>query len=361
MISKAKAHPKQPIRLLVVDDSALTIEIVRRMLAGVPEIELVGAARSGQEALELFSQLDPDVICTDYHMPGMDGIELTSAIMGAKPKPILIVSASVQPDQTENIFRMLEAGAVDILAKPEGGMSMDYGSMGRDFVEKIKVLSGVKVMRRRALSQQVKVPPALLPQTAAFSEASSIVAIGSSTGGPQALERILRSLPKDFPLPIVCVQHITDGFISGLVGWLASTCKIGVTIARDGEEAKPGVAYFAPDDAHLEVNPHGRFELSPAPPVGGHRPSIDHTFSNVAKNYGASAVGVLLTGMGRDGAEGLLDIRRSGGFTIAQDEASSIVFGMPKRAVEIGAALAVLPLESIAWRLMQLKGQARHE
>ncbi len=361
MISKAKEYHKRPIRLVVVDDSALTIEIIRRMLANVPEINLVGAARSGMEALELINELDPDVICTDFHMPGMDGIELTKAVMLARPKPILIMSASVQADQTENIFRMLEAGAVDILAKPEGGMSMDYGAMAQDFVEKIKVLSGVKVMRRRFASQPLKDVPIVQTLGAELAENTSVVGIGSSTGGPQALECILRSLPKNFPIPIVCVQHITEGFILGLIDWLASTCKIRVTLAREGEEPKPGVAYFAPDGQHLEISRRGRFELSSEPHVGGHRPSVDHTFTSLAKNYGARSVGVLLTGMGRDGADGLLEIRRSGGFTIAQDEESSIVFGMPKCAIDIGAAEIVLPLDSIAWRLMQLKGNAKHD
>lgn len=361
MISKTKELKKTRTRLLVVDDSALTLEIVRRMLADVQEIELVGTARSGMEALELIKKLDPDVICTDFHMPGMDGIALTREVMAWKPKPILVMSASVQADQEENIFRMLQAGAVDILAKPNGGMTMDYGAMSQDLVQKIRILSGVKVMRRSPPSVSQSTPSSnLLSENEMAPAGSTIVGIGSSTGGPQALERILSGLPKDFPMPILCVQHITDGFINGLVGWLASSCKIAVKIAQQGEKPKSGVAYFAPDDLHLELDAGGRLDLTALHPVAGHRPSVDQMFSSIARIHGATGVGVLLTGMGQDGAVGLLRMRRAGAFTIAQDESSSIVFGMPKRAIEMGAVVTVLPLDSIAWRLMQIKGGPKH-
>jgi two-component system chemotaxis response regulator CheB len=174
-----------------------------------------------------------------------------------------------------------------------------------------------------------------------------IIGIGASTGGPQALERVLGHLPADFPLPLLCVQHIAEGFMHGLVTWLASCCRIRVGIAKEGAQPLSGTAYFPPDDRHIEIDDAGAFRCSSALPFGGHRPSVDIAFSSLARRYGAAAVGVLLTGMGSDGAQGMLDITRAGGLTIAQDEESSVVFGMPKRAIELGGARHVLPLDQI--------------
>jgi two-component system chemotaxis response regulator CheB len=242
---------------------------------------------------------------------------------------------------------MLEAGALDILAKPRGGLASDFGITAHDLIMKIKILSGVKVIGRRgATGKAVTQPIPPLPTLAAAS-APRIIGIGASTGGPQALERVLGQLPVDFPLPLLCVQHIAEGFMQGLVDWLASNCRIRVRTAVEGAQPLAGTAYFPPNDRHLEIDDAGTFRCSSALPVGGHRPSVDIAFSSLARRYGASAVGVLLTGMGQDGAQGMLDIAQAGGLTIAQDEESSVVFGMPKHAIELGAARRVLPLEQI--------------
>jgi two-component system chemotaxis response regulator CheB len=342
------------IRVLLVDDSPLAIEVIRRMLAAAPDIQEVGTASNGLEALALIPQVRPDVICTDLHMPKMDGLELTRAVMARFPLPILVLSVSVQATQERNIFQVIEAGAIDIMAKPRGGLESDSGIVAHDLITKIRILSGVKVFRRygaagKAVTQPIPPLPILAPASA-----PRIVGIGASTGGPQALEEVLRHLPGDYPLPLVCVQHIAEGFMQGLVSWLAGCCRIRVRTAVEGARALAGTAYFPPDDRHLEIDEAGTFRCSSALPISGHRPSIDIAFRSLARCYGAGAVGVLLTGMGQDGALGMLDIARAGGLTIAQDEESSIVFGMPKRAIELGAARHVLPLDQIGPALRRL-------
>ena len=334
------------IRVLLVDDSPLSIEIIRRMLATAPEIVIVGTASNGVEALKLIPQVRPDVICTDLHMPTMDGLELTREVMARHPLPILVLSVSVQAEQKHNIFEMIEAGALDILAKPRGGLQSDFGVTAHDLITKIRILSGVKVIaRRRAAGDAVatRTPPSL----AGPASPPRIIGIGASTGGPQALEQVLGHLPADFPLPLVCVQHIAEGFMQGLVGWLAGCCRIRVRTADEGAHPLAGTAYFPPDDRHLEIDDAGTFRCSSALPFGGHRPSVDIALSSLARKYRDAAVGVLLTGMGQDGAQGMLDIARARGLTIAQDEESSVVFGMPRRAIELGAARHVLPLDQI--------------
>lgn len=350
----AHAAPKR-IRVLLVDDSPLAIEIIRRMLATAPEIEVVHAASHGREALALVPQLKPDVVCTDLHMPVMDGLTLTRELMRLWPVPILVMSTSLQEAQRSNIFALLDAGALDVLAKPLGGLAQDFGVMAHELVRKIRILSGVKVFKRaHGAPGRVSVP--LRPDQVSVSQPLRIVGIGASTGGPKALETILRALPRNFPLPLVCVQHIARGFMSGLVSWLDASCEIRVMQAQVGMKPQPGTAYFGVDDRHLEIDPNGVFRCSDAMLMGGHRPSVDLCLSSLARHYGAQAAGVLLTGMGHDGAQGLLELARAGGFTIAQDEASSVVFGMPKRAIELQAARAVLPLSQIAEALLRLSG-----
>lgn len=354
MTPGAKPVEQRRIRVLLVDDSPIAIEVIRRMLSIAPEIHIVGAAGNGAEALELIPSLRPDVVCTDLHMPTMDGLRLTREVMAHHPLPILVMSTSLQPDQTANIFAMLEAGAVDILAKPRGGLESDFGVIAHDLIRKIRILSGVKVVRRRAASNpSTDVAPASV-STPKPASRPRIVGIGSSTGGPQALEAILGALPREFPLPLMCIQHIAPGFMQGLVTWLGNCCRIGVRTAAAGEAPQPGVAYFAQDSRHLELDECGLFRCSSSGPLDGHRPSVDLAFTSIARCHGPSALGVLLTGMGRDGAQGLLDIERAGGFAIAQDEQSSIVFGMPKAAIQLGVKPLVLSIEQIAPTLMRI-------
>lgn len=337
-------------RVMLVDDSPLALEILRRMLATAPDLEVVGVASDGLEALRRIPEVAPDVICTDYHMPGLDGLGLIREVMQRHPLPILVMSTSVQPGQQQNIFAMLEAGAVDILAKPAAGMGQVADGLTADLVEKIRVLRGVKVFRRRrpgGTSSEALPAAAMVP----VEGRPEIIGIGASTGGPQALEMILSALPRDFPVPLVCVQHMAPGFSRGLADWLAASCALKVVQPDAGTLPSRGHVYMAPEACHLEIDECGRFRHPALPPVHGHRPAVDVTFRSLARRFGNAAAGVLLTGMGRDGADGLLAIRRAGGQTMAQDEASSVVFGMPREAIRCGAAATVLGLDGIAARL----------
>ena len=346
--------PHSPIRVLLVDDSPIALHILQRLLSHSPDIQVAGTAANGGEALDLLPALNPDVICTDLHMPVMDGLELTRAVMSKQPRPILVVSVSVEAGSL-NVFRLLEAGAVDVYPKPRAILDADQEKLARELASKIRIVAGVHVFRRTGMATRIPSPqqPLSLPSRAPV----RMVAMGASTGGPQALREILSRLPAGFAAPVVCVQHIGSGFLPEMVAWLAEVTPLPVRQASQGEIPQAGVVYFAPDDAHLELDVGGRFVLSQAPPCDGHRPSVTVTMSAAARRFGVGAVGVLLTGMGRDGADGMKDIGAAGGVTIAQDEASSVVYGMPREAVAMGAAQHVLPLEQIAPALAALAGR----
>lgn len=345
------------IRVLIVEDSPIALTILKRILDQAPQIEVVGTARTGLEAIALIPQTQPDVICTDLHMPQMDGLELTTEVMTMNPRPILVISASVQEEDTQQIFRLLEAGAVDVFPKPTAGLIAGDRAFSQMLVNKIQVLAGVKVFKksRAALTHSRQATPES-PSVRKFNPRSrlKIVAIGASTGGPPALQALFSALPADFPLPIVCVQHISCGFLQGLIDWLSTSCLLPIQIAQPGEQPRSGQIYFPMEQQHLELDAKGRFICTSSPLVDGHRPSVTATFQSVARVYGKKAVGILLTGMGRDGAAGLLEMRQCGGLTIAQDEATSVIFGMPQEAIKLGAALKVLPIQAIAPALLEI-------
>jgi two-component system chemotaxis response regulator CheB len=337
--------------VLLVDDSLIALTILTRMLSTSPEIEVVGKARSGREALELIPRLQPAVICTDLHMPDMDGLELTKQVMARFPRPILVVSAAVQPEDTQNVFQLLEAGAIDILPKPRGGLTAAAPEVAQELVRKIKLISGVVALTRR---QRTRPELGLRQNGPSSPPRPRIVAIGASTGGPQALRTILAQLPADFPAPILCVQHISDGFLGGLVDWLANSCSMSMKIAQVGEQPTAGTIYFPQEGAHLEIDAAGKLQCSHKAPIDGHRPSVTATFKSVADYCGDGAIGILLTGMGSDGAQGMQEIFAAGGITIAQNEETSVVFGMPKQAIVLGAVKYVLPLHKIPFLLPEL-------
>jgi two-component system chemotaxis response regulator CheB len=288
-------------------------------------------------------------------MPQMNGLEFTRQVMATQPRPILVISNSVQESDTQTISGLLQSGAVDIFPKPILGTAVDYERIKQALIGKIKVLSGVSVFTQRP-QQAVAVEPACrtsleansFPSVPYLARAAKVVAIGASTGGPQALHAILTQLPVNFPKPAICIQHISKGFLQGLVDSLARECCLPVKIAGNGEIPRPATIYFAPERYHLELNSFGRFVYSDLGLVGGHCPSINVTFKSIAKLYGRATIGILLSGMGRDGAEGMAAIARAGGLTIAQDEASCVVFGMPKAAIALGGVQHVLPLNAIA-------------
>jgi two-component system chemotaxis response regulator CheB len=341
-----------PIRVLLVEDSPVTLVILRRILNSSAQIEVVGEARTGLDALELIPKVQPDVICTDLHMPKMDGLEFTSEVMALYPRPILVISSWVQEEDSPHVFQLLEAGALDIFPKPSAGLSMEDKLLNQELMNKIQILSGVKVFKKKRKSS---FPIKSLDAYSAKSYLKpEIIAIGASTGGPQAINELLAQLPSNFSIPVICIQHICLGFLQGFLDWLASSCRLPIKIAQPGNLPKPGTIYFPPEQQHLELDDKGRFICSDSQPLEGHRPSVTVTFKSVAKFYGRATVGILLTGMGRDGAEGMQCIAQAGGLTIAQDEATSVIFGMPKEAIDLGAAKLVLPIQAIAPRLLEL-------
>ena len=334
------------IRVLVVEDSPLMCKVLTNMMNSDPQILVVAIAGNGEEAVELVPLLKPDFITMDMDMPIMDGLEATKQIMASHPTPILIVSSSVFQQGMEKVFKAISHGALDVIDKSELELVGNKKS-GEALIAKIKFLTSARVMDQPLMKFRHERPIADLkaPKKKA---SDKIVAVVASTGGPQALLKILQRLPEDFPCGIVIVQHITSGFLSGLVDWLAKECKIQVKIGEDSEEVRPGMAYIAPDNFHMRVKEGGKISLSDEPANNGHRPSGDVLLESVAKTYGRRCVGVILTGMGRDGAMGMKAIKHSQGMTIAQNEKTCVVFGMPNAAIEMKAIDKVLPLEKIA-------------
>jgi len=332
-----------PIKVLLVEDSIVALELLQRLLRSSPEVEIVGTARNGREALELIPQVNPSVICTDLHMAPIDGLELTQAVMAKFPRPILVISNSVQEDDTRNIFGLLQAGAVDIFPKPTSGDYREYEQMKQRLLAKIKMLSQVTV-KARASSQLTTSASANInaPGT------SRAIAIGASTGGPQAIHKLITSLPQDFPIPLICAQHIGDGFLTGLISWLKEDAHLNIKVAQIGETPAPKTVYFAPERAHLEFDAQGKFIYSNFTTSTGTCPSIDALFRSVARIYGSSSASILLTGMGTDGVAGTKAVAAAGGMTIAQDEQSCLVFGMSKLAIDSGSVGHILSLSEIA-------------
>jgi two-component system chemotaxis response regulator CheB len=333
------------IRVLVVEDSAVTREYLVALLGQDREVEVVGAARDGLEAVEQVQRLRPDVIVMDIHMPRMDGLEATRRIMGELPTPIVLVTATLDPGDAALSFEAIRAGALTVLSSPTGPGHSDQATSARELVETVKLMAEVKVVRRWPRREQ---PAERASPLAAADRRVSVVAIGASTGGPAVLAQILAELPRTLAAPVLVVQHITPGFAGGLADWLRGETPLTVVLARADDVARPGCVYVAPDAAQMGIGSDGRIRLAACGRDDGLCPSASHLFESVAAAYGGSAMGVLLTGMGRDGAAGLHRLRLAGGITVAQDEASSVVFGMPGEAVRQGAAEHVLPPEGIA-------------
>lgn len=353
-----------PLRILLVDDSALMRQLLRRLLVGEAWLQIVGEAVDGREALARVAELRPDLIILDVRMPVMDGLEATRQIMAYTPTPILVLTASLSSHEVDITFQMLGAGALDVMEKPRMGDQAAVEAARRALLRKVRLLARVKVvthLRGRRPAPAPRAPagakgPSPLrggllapapPAHAAGGSPFPVVVIGASTGGPRVIRQILCGLPRDFPAAILVVQHIAQGFSAGMAEWLAASAALPVALAHEGDELSPGRVLLAPDRYDLLVEPRGRLHLS-GQPLLLQRPAVDIAMQSVAAVFGAATTGVLLTGMGRDGAIGMQAIRRAGGLTIAQDEGSCTIFGMPRAAIELGAAELVLPPAAIA-------------
>lgn len=339
-------------RVIVVDDAAHDRLALRGLLSADPQIEVVGEGANGFEAAELTRKLRPDVIVMDVLMPGADGYEATTRIMAEGPCPIVLVS-SAYPSEAASAVRALAAGAVAILEKPGGPLADGFEHRARELLRIVKLMDGVNLVRRTTRQAPPQRAGAMLAPT---SGRVTMVAMAASTGGPRALADVLTALPATFAVPILVVQHIGAGFEDGLVTWLRDETALDVQLARGRDRPEPGQVLVAPSGAHLGLADDGAVALRNAAPVDGHCPSATSLFQSVARTHGRAAVGVILTGMGRDGAAGLLDLRQAGGRVIAQDEATSVVYGMPREAVSAGAVDIVLPVEHIAPQLIRWTG-----
>lgn len=343
--------------------------VIAELLEQDPAIRVVGKARDGREAIALVQELRPDIVTMDVRMPVMDGLATTEYLMAYCPTPILVLTASLAKHDIDITFKMLGAGALEVIEKPSGGDPAQLTRTGHELIRRIKILSRVKVVthlrgRRRLAGETPAQRPAAAPQARARTPSKPlalpavarpdpgfpIVVIGASTGGPRIVNQVLSGLKPSLGAAVLVVQHIAAGFSSGMAEWLAHACRLPVHMAREGQPIQPGEVLIAPDQLDLLITPECSVHLS-ANPLLIQRPSIDISMQAAAEVFGMRAVGVLLTGMGRDGAYGMLTIRRAGGYTIAQDEASSTIFGMPRAAIELNAACDVLPAGEIATRL----------
>jgi two-component system chemotaxis response regulator CheB len=359
------AHSGGQIRLLVVDDSASMRELLSRVFRADGQFEVVGTAKDGEEAVALTARLRPDVVTMDLHLPRLNGALATRRIMSETPTPVVVVSTSVHQREIGLAFEALQAGAVTLLNKPPGPDDPRHAHAVRELLATVRLMAGVKVVRRwsnggtpapaaagSAPSQTTPVRHAPPPRH----RRPVAIMIVASTGGPQAIQRLLQALGGNLTVPVLIVQHINDGFAAGMAGWLTSSCPQTVQLAEHGDTPSAGMVYLAPGDRHLLVTRRGTLALSKAPPAGGFRPSGNLLFESGAEYYGANAVGILLTGMGEDGAAGLGALRAAGAMTIAQNEATCVVYGMPAAAVHLGAAEQVLPLPEIGPEVRRLLG-----
>ncbi len=363
-------------RVLVVDDSALVRSVMTEIINRTPDLEVVGTAGDPYIAREMIRNLNPDVLTLDVEMPRMDGLEFLDKLMRLRPMPVVMVSTLTERG-AEVTMRALELGAVDFVAKPKLGLKEGLDEAGREIADKIRAASKARITRRggaAALAGRDRLSSELDPRSNASvgknagatpkplnvpmtrSSTEKLIAIGASTGGTEAIKDVLIKLPGDSPA-VVITQHMPAGFTTSFAARLDGLCKIHVKEATDGERVLPGHAYIAPGGMHLRIDRSGAnyvARLDNSEPVNRHKPSVDVLFHSVAVNVGPNAIGVMLTGMGKDGTVAMREMRDAGAHNIAQDEASCVVFGMPREAIAAGAVEEVLPLQDIARRVLEL-------
>jgi two-component system chemotaxis response regulator CheB len=349
------------LKVLVADDSRVSMELMVQIINRAPDMQVVGKAVTGREAVKMASELRPDIILMDMVLPEMNGLQAIQEIMYRCPVPIVAISAQIDASENDLALRAIKAGALTALPKPHGpGLPSFNGEKGV-LLNTLRTMAGVHVIHhplpvssQRPGSQAGRKASSIVPDLPAVQAIPEIVGIVASTGGPAALSEVINGLPTNFPLPIVIVQHIAADFIPSLVEHLANSSQLPVSLAQADEEPLPGHVYLAPGCAHLRLSTFRRFHLDANPGTAQFMPSGSILLESIAKSYGSEAVGMILTGMGNDGTAGLIRMADAGAITIAQDEASSIVFGMPKSAIEANAVRQVLPLSEIAPALIWL-------
>ncbi|MBF0462644.1 MAG: response regulator [Magnetococcales bacterium] len=333
------------IEILLVDDSATSLMLLKAILESDPTLRVVATARDGLEAIEWVHKKKPDLIVMDINMPKMDGYEATQRILQIYPIPIIICSGAWGSPEAVQSFKAIEVGAVTALSKPEGPGSPDYAATVAYFIRMVKAMAAVRVVRRVRQSpgdtprEEITNLPQLMQR---YRKQVDVVVMGASTGGPPVLNEILSGLHRAPPFPIVVVQHITTGFLAGMVTWLSAAVRLPIHIAEHGQLLQPGCVYFGPDQQHIGIQNNRIVLDDKRPPEHGLRPTVANLFHSAADHYGRRAVGILLTGMGADGAKELQTMRVKGALTIAQDQKSALIFGMPGEAIKLGAAQLVL-------------------
>ncbi|RLB48824.1 MAG: chemotaxis response regulator protein-glutamate methylesterase [Deltaproteobacteria bacterium] len=339
------------VRVLIADDSELARVVLHRLLSSDPEIEVVGMATRGDEVADMVERLAPDIVTMDLRMPGLDGLAATAEIMKRCPTPVIIVTSSGIVGRKDDVFASFKYGVVDVIQKPD---AVGSSPAALTLIEKVKILSRVRVsgdvwspgLRSKSLRPLVK--PVWRDTRA--------IGVGASTGGPRALHRVLTGLPADLPMPVFVVQHMSEGFVPGFAEWLGVDLALDLRIAQDGDRPRPGQVLLAPGGANMLVDERFIVRLNKDPPETGILPSVDVLLLSLARTYGADALGVVLTGIGKDGAQGMAAMKAAGGVTLVQDERSCVVFGMPNAAIAVGAVDEVLSLDLIADRLLTLTG-----
>jgi len=349
------------IKVLIVEDSPVLQELLSFILKSDPEINIIGIAKDGEEAIDFVKNHKPDVITMDIHMPLLNGIEATRRIMQTMPVPIIIVSSTINTMENSNSFKAMEAGALALLPKPMSVGHPEFTSTANGLITTVKLMSEIKVVKRWAnksvynhdiLNNNIQSVPT--GQSRQVNEDFQIIAVGASTGGPLVIKSILSNLKPGFPLPILIVQHIACGFLQGFADWLGDAIALPLHVARHQELILPGHVYIAPDYMHMGVDSSHRIVLSNEAPVNGLRPSVGKLFESVFEVYGKGAIGVLLTGMGKDGAEEMKRLHDHGALTIAQDEESSVVHGMPGSAIALNGVSHILSPAKIPEMLNKL-------
>ncbi len=357
-------NAERKIRVMIVEDSATVRMLIEKIVGDDARLEVAASVATAEEALRVLPAVKPDVISLDIRLPGMNGFEATRHIMAEQPTPIVVVSASIEAEDLKISMNALAAGALTVVEKPTGATSADYAALAERLCRQLVIMSDVSVVRQRrgraarsapkARHEEKRPAPPLTPRVDGY-RALGLVA---STGGPNAVLTVLQALGPDYPLPILLVQHITPSFLGGFVAWLDDACPLKVVIARDGEPALPGHVYVPAQERHLELD-GWRLRVSDGPPVSGQKPSGTVLLRSMAQSLGSRVLAVLLTGMGDDGAEGLKAVQDAGGHTIAEDESTAVVYGMPAVAVRLGAVNEQLPLHRIGGRLREISQPAQ--